>query len=99
MSAEIDLPYSGSYGTHTRSGGYVEPYGVDPHEDQFLDYRNRRDNFDEDCEDFMSDGVASDEGVYYSSGAEEGYDVDDDGPEEYSDEGYSSPSDEYYDDD
>ncbi|PPQ79492.1 hypothetical protein CVT25_003374 [Psilocybe cyanescens] len=73
--------------SHIDSSGYVESYNVHPQE--------RYHGYVEDTEhEYMSDGVASDEGVYYSSSE----DPNDEGGA-YSDEGYSSFSDYYEDDD
>jgi len=70
---------------YPRFGGYVANMG------SYGGHREALGGFDEDEEEFMSDGVASDEEDYYSSDGGVGF-ADDDGSEVYSDEGYDSPA-------
>ncbi|KAF8914250.1 hypothetical protein CPB84DRAFT_1758818 [Gymnopilus junonius] len=85
--------------TASWSSGYAESYDVrsqkEPH---YRDYREHDSDESESDQDFMSDGVASDEGVYNSSSEAPEYDYE--GDEIYSDGGYSSFSEggENYDD-
>ncbi|KDR84031.1 hypothetical protein GALMADRAFT_133409 [Galerina marginata CBS 339.88] len=83
-----DSATSGYTDAASKSSGYVESYEVQSHghEGYHQDYRDPSIEVDQD---YMSDGVASDEGVYYSSGEELEGEVDE---EVYSDEGYSSYS-------
>ncbi|KAF8969336.1 hypothetical protein BDZ97DRAFT_237489 [Flammula alnicola] len=69
--------------TGVASSGYVESYDVASYDN----YRGDYNHDSEDERDYMSDDIASDEGVYYSSS--EGPDYEGDGDEVFSDGGYS----------
>jgi len=85
-SQETNSDYTGS-----GSRGYIESYRAQP----YGSYRDHGDDIYEDDGDNMSDGIASDEGVYDSASSVRGISGDSDGYSEvYSDEGYSS--DDYY---
>lgn len=84
--------YSDDYHHPIALSGYAKSYNAHPHP-SYLDYR---DTVEDPDQDYMSDGVASDEGVYYSSSEEREYD-DDDGAV-FSDGGYSDDDDYSYDD-
>ncbi len=75
--------------TDSSSSGYVESYHDDVR--SYGSYRDYGDSGYEGDSDGMSDGIASDEGVYDSSSSDRG-DFEDDGDsyEAYSDGGYSS---------
>lgn len=85
-SQETNSDYTGN-----SSRGYIEPYRAQ----SYRSYRDHGDDIYEDDGDNMSDGIASDEGVYDSASSVRAISGDSDGCSEvYSDEGYSS--DDYY---
>ena len=89
-SQETNSDYSSVY-TGNSSRGYIESYRAQT----YGSYRDHGDDIYEDDGDNMSDGIASDEGVYDSASSSRGISGDSDGYSEvYSDEGYSS--DDYY---
>jgi len=100
LSRESYELYDSSQYPHNASSGYVESY-KDSYHNYGTAYRESylHDLDDDDSDrEYMSDGIASDEGVYYSSS--EGPDEDYEGEEVFSDEGYgSSYSDGFYDSD